>query len=53
MYIVPQPYKCPECHRDFEWSVHHDSMGLGEPFCSACYMNFIKKNVPMGERKNG
>jgi NAD-dependent SIR2 family protein deacetylase len=47
-YYVPRPYKCPTCNTKFGWSIHHDPINLGEPYCPKCYGEFIKNNVPMG-----
>ncbi len=48
MYIPPEAYKCPECQANFKWSIHHDSIGLQQPFCPDCYEKFITTNVPLG-----
>jgi len=48
MYFVPQPYKCPKCEYEFEWSQHQDPIGLQRPYCHNCYVDFISNNVPLG-----
>jgi hypothetical protein len=50
MYFIPQPYKCQKCETVFKWSLHHDPLGFGEPFCIKCFLKFIKTNVSQGIR---
>ncbi len=49
MYMIPQLHECPKCGNKFNWSVHHDVLGLRNPFCPECYIKFISNNVPLGE----
>lgn len=51
MYFHPQEYDCPKCKSTFKWSVHHDHIGFGIPFCINCYKDFLKDNIPIGELK--
>lgn len=52
MHFIPQQYLCPICKFEWSWSPHHDSIGLGQPFCPVCYVEFIAKNVVWGILKN-
>lgn len=54
VYIVPQPYVCPKCKTEINYSPH-DGWGMpaidGSPICPTCYIEFLKANVPVMERK--
>jgi len=48
MYFMAKKHKCPKCNKTFTWSIHHDFLKLGIPYCIFCYMEFIDKNIPVG-----
>jgi len=33
------------------WSIHHDPLGYGIPFCMFCFKDFLVKNIPIMEEK--
>jgi len=51
VYMIPQWYECPKCKSQFKWSRDEDFVGLNEPYCPVCFLDFIHKNVPMAIRK--
>ena len=50
MYMIPHNFKCPKCESQFKWSIDCDHIGLGQPLCPVCYLDFIHKNVPVALR---
>lgn len=49
MYILPQPYRCPKCDHQQNYSPHdpHAAPVLsdGSPTCPKCFDRFLRENV--------
>ena len=46
--MIPKLFRCPKCKSEYKWSRDYDQVGLGEPLCPVCYLDFIFKNIPTG-----
>lgn len=51
MYFTPKEYICKKCNSNLSWSLHHDHLGFGIPFCTFCLKELLIKNIPIMEEK--
>ena len=51
MYFHPKEHICKKCNSNLMWSIHHDPLGYGIPFCMFCFKDFLVKNIPIMEEK--
>ena len=50
MYILPQPYKCPKCGHEYQYSPHdgHEMPVFNAgPVCPRCWGEFVLSVVPI------
>lgn len=58
MYILPQPYKCPKCDYEREWTpdscwpapVLETEEGQKKPACPRCWEKWIAANLGLMEQ---
>lgn len=51
VYYVPQPYTCPKCNFEMEYSCDHHPYGTPildkGPICPSCWGKWLEDNFPI------